>query len=200
MHFESPERYLRPCGTQVKVILAPMVRALTLRVSLLVLFEMREGVTTENKHLVDLGTIIHRTWMDMKSGSAQVMEFKDNSILKDRLSAVFAKHNVKIDIQNPHTNPLDLILPGFETFWRIVLRLFIVLHNCKDYKQVLLEFVQKPTPTQFKLELGREHISSELLSKKHSVSTHQRDESGAHGCSRAPNLTKSSLQMWKLVS
>ena len=153
-------------GIQVKVTLAPMVRALALRASLSFFFEMREGATIENRHLVDLGSIIHRTWMDMKCGSEKVMEFKDNNILKDRLAAVFAKHNVKIDFQNPQTNPLNLILPSFETLWRIVLRLFIVLHNRRDYKQVFLEFIQKPTPTQFKLELGKEQISAEFLVKE----------------------------------
>ncbi|KAL4755635.1 uncharacterized protein BDW70DRAFT_168545 [Aspergillus foveolatus] len=124
-------------GIQVKVTLAPMVRALALRASLSVFFEMREGATIENRHLVDLGTIIHRTWMDMKCGSEKVME-----------------------------QTLNLILPSFETLWRIVLRLFIVLHNRRDYKQVFLEFIQKPTPTQFKLELGKEQISAEFLVKE----------------------------------
>ncbi|KAL4993338.1 hypothetical protein BDV10DRAFT_190086 [Aspergillus recurvatus] len=153
-------------GTQVKVILAPMVQALALRTSLSVLFKIREGVTIESKHLVDLGTIIHKTWMDMKSGNEEVIEFKDNSILIDQLSAVFAKYKVKINIQNLHTNPLNLILPSFETLWRIILRLFIVLYNREDYKQILLDFVQKPTPTQFKFELGEELISAEFLVKE----------------------------------
>ncbi|KAL5041688.1 hypothetical protein BDW71DRAFT_217601 [Aspergillus fruticulosus] len=149
--------------TRVKVTLAPMVRALALKASLPVLFKMGDDVTVENKHLVDLGTIIHRTWMDMKHG--KVTEFK-NTILKDRLSAVFAKHKVGIDIGDPRSNPLNWILPSFETVWRIVLRLFIVLHNREDYKNILLEFVQKPTATQFKCGLGQDLISAEFLVKE----------------------------------
>jgi dihydroceramidase len=148
-------------GARAKVMLAPMIRALKLKTSRAVLFEMKEDVDAERgKHLVDLGNSIHKTWMGMKSGNIrQILGFKENNLLQDRLLAVFnAKHNKaknqskgKIDISDPRSNPLSLILPSFETLWRIVLRLFLVLHGHDDrkeeYKQTLLAFVQNPTPT-----------------------------------------------------
>ncbi|KAJ0413989.1 hypothetical protein BJY00DRAFT_319276 [Aspergillus carlsbadensis] len=115
-----------------KAMLAPMVRALALKTSLAVLFEMKEDVCAkQNKHLVDLGNIIHSTWMGMKSGNEEeVLEFKDNHILRDRLSAVFnnaeqtktktktktkGKRKIDVDIDDPASNPLNWILPSFET-------------------------------------------------------------------------------------
>jgi hypothetical protein len=166
-------------GTKGKVMLAPMIRALALKTSLAVLFEMKEDVDAEHcKHLVDLGNIIHETWMGMKrENKEEILEFKVNHILQGQLLAVF---NVKqhhkgtgkgnIDINNPRSNPLNLILPSFETLWRIVLRLFLVLHDHDDrkegYKQIFLDFVQNPTSTQFNLELSEELISAEYLVKE----------------------------------
>ncbi|KAL4886034.1 hypothetical protein BJY04DRAFT_213573 [Aspergillus karnatakaensis] len=149
-----------------RVPLAPLVRALALKASLTMLFKTREGIDLENKRLSDLGNIIHKSWMDMKSAREEVMEFKDNSILKERLSAVFGKHEVEAFVKDPQSNPLNLILPSFETLWRIVLRLFLVILNQDDYHQALLDFVQTPTPTQFKLALGQDGISAELLVKE----------------------------------
>ncbi|CEL05759.1 hypothetical protein ASPCAL06874 [Aspergillus calidoustus] len=115
--------------------------------------------------------------MGMKSGNGEdVLEFKENHTLQGRLSAVFnAKHKnkgkskSKIDIHDPHSNPLSWILPGFETLWRIVLRLFPVLDSSQreeDYRQILPGFVHSPTPTQFKLESDDERISAESLVKE----------------------------------
>jgi hypothetical protein len=144
---------------------------------------MKEDVDAEHyKHLVDLGNIIHETWMGLKSGNEEeILEFRDNHILQDRLLAVFNakyKHKVKgrgkidIDISDPRSSPLNLILPSFETLWRVVLRLFLVLQGHdgrkEEYIQILLAFVQNPTPTRFNLELGigEERISAEYLVKE----------------------------------
>lgn len=154
---------------RTRVTLAPVVRALALKVSLSVLFKMREVVDDENRQLVGLGNIIHGSWMAMKSGSGKIADFKDNIILQVRLAAVFAKREIKMNVENirgHRSNPLNLIIPGFETLWRVVLRLFIVLYDQEGYKHILLDFVQSPTPTQFKLELGQERISAEFVVKE----------------------------------
>jgi hypothetical protein len=152
-------------GARVKVTLTPTVQALVLRASFWNLFQMGEDAHLENKHLADLGEIINSTWMRMKE--ERVLEFKDNIVLQARLSAVFANHKTDINILEPASNPLKLILPSFETVWRIVLRLFIMLHchENEDYKRTLLEFVRNPTLTQSRLRPDN-GVSVEFLVKE----------------------------------
>ncbi|KAL4747717.1 hypothetical protein BDW72DRAFT_181941 [Aspergillus terricola var. indicus] len=149
-------------GARVKVTLTPTVQALTLRAALWNHFQLGDEAHLENKDLADLGEIITSTWMRMKEG--KVLEFKDNIALQARLSAVFANHQADINILDPASTPVNLILPSFETVWRIVLRLFIVLHRHEDddYKRVLLEFIRKPTLTQFRLRLDN-GVSAEFV-------------------------------------
>ncbi|KAL4820740.1 hypothetical protein BDW67DRAFT_153126 [Aspergillus spinulosporus] len=137
-------------GSRIKVTLIPTVQSLALRAALWNLFQMRDDAHLENKHLADLGEIINGTWLIMKEERA--LEFKDNIVLQVRLSAVFANHKTDINILDPASNPLNLILPSFETVWRIVLRLFIVLHRHEngDYKRTLIEFIRNPTLTRFR--------------------------------------------------
>ncbi|KAL4913551.1 hypothetical protein BDW62DRAFT_220604 [Aspergillus aurantiobrunneus] len=146
---------------RVRFNLAPMTQALTLRSSLWVSFRMKYEV--DNKLLIDLGEIIHRTWMNVKQGD-KLVEFRDNYVLRSRLSAVFANHD--INMLSPRSNPLNLIVPGFETLWRLVLRLFIELHRHEDWRAILVAFVRKPTSTQFSRELGDDGISAEFLVKE----------------------------------
>ncbi|KAL4759081.1 uncharacterized protein BDW70DRAFT_169722 [Aspergillus foveolatus] len=103
--------------------------------------------------------------MKMKKG--RVLEFRDNIVLQARLTAVFANRETNINILDPASNPLNLILPSFETVWRIVLRLFVVLHRHEneDYKRTLLEFVRNPTLTQYRLRPDN-GVSVEFLVKE----------------------------------
>ncbi|CBF75663.1 uncharacterized protein ANIA_10435 [Aspergillus nidulans FGSC A4] len=152
-------------GARVKVSLTPTVQALVLRESFWILFQMGEDAHLEFKQLADLGKITNSTWVRMKEERA--LEFKDNIVLQACLTAVFANHKTDINILDPGSNPLKLILPSFETVWRIVLRLFIVLHchDNEDYKRALLEFVRDPTLTQFRLRPDNA-VSVEFLVKE----------------------------------
>ncbi|RDW62935.1 uncharacterized protein DSM5745_10046 [Aspergillus mulundensis] len=140
-------------GVQARIAVTPKVRALSLRTSLWVISsEMRNGIQIRTEDLANLGKIINSTWIDMKgeAGEQKVLEFKDNADLQARLSAVL-----------PTTSPT------FETLWRIVLSLFIVLrgHHNQRYKQILIEFARKPTTAQFRREYDN-GISAEFIVKE----------------------------------
>ncbi|KAL4781527.1 hypothetical protein BJX76DRAFT_359817 [Aspergillus varians] len=146
----------------LRIHLTPLTQALALRSSLYVLFKMRGDI--EIQHLIDLGEVIHRTWMDIQRGK-EITGFKNNHILQARLSAVFPSHR---NILNPRRNPFNHILPSFETLWPVVLRLFLELHlhERKHWKEILIAFAQKPAPAQFTLLLGEDAISAEFLVKE----------------------------------
>ncbi|KAL4945901.1 hypothetical protein BDV06DRAFT_183594 [Aspergillus oleicola] len=147
---------------RAKVKLSPAVQALSLRTSLWVLFNMKSETHINNKLLAELGGSINSAWMGMKDNGEEkvkAVDFKDNKTLQDRLSAVFSRTNTDINIHEPTSNPLNLILPSFETLWRVVLRLFIVIHGHENmiekenYKRAVIEFMRHPTHAQFRHRL-----------------------------------------------
>ncbi|KAL2832050.1 hypothetical protein BDW59DRAFT_157519 [Aspergillus cavernicola] len=99
----------------------------------------------------------------MKAGKT-VPEFGDNHELQERLLSIFENH----DVLDPRDNPLNLILPGFETLWRIVLRFFMVLktHGHEHWKETMISFAQGPASKQFKLRSDKDDISAEFLVKE----------------------------------
>lgn len=135
---------------EMKVPLGPMVRALVLRVTLWI-FGMRGNVPA--RELVDLGDVLFNTKME-------VTDLQDNHDLQAHLSALFPGYNL-----NPRANPLNALLHCFETLTPVVLRLFLELRRHSSYKDILLAFIQKPTPAQFNL-LADGAISAEYLVKE----------------------------------
>ncbi|KAL4861177.1 hypothetical protein BDV12DRAFT_191257 [Aspergillus spectabilis] len=130
----------------VRVKMTPLMQALALKISLWAVFNMRRPVS--NSALISLGSRIHKTWLDMKTGRP-VSDFKDNKDFHEHLYAVFPYQDY--NIHNSATNPLNWILPSFETMWRIALRTFIELKSRKEYSYgaVLIAFARKPTHAQF---------------------------------------------------
>ncbi|PLB36138.1 uncharacterized protein BDW47DRAFT_118970 [Aspergillus candidus] len=132
------------------VSLVNLVQILTLRVVLLVLFAMDdEAIYTSDDNLVKLASEINKAWMQSKDPS-EVHPFEDNISLQKSITAIFPK----ADRLHGAENPLNLILPGFETMWRISLRVFLEvgfktgLRN-PHWRQMLAAFTRQPTKSQF---------------------------------------------------
>ncbi|KAL4999605.1 hypothetical protein BDV10DRAFT_200632 [Aspergillus recurvatus] len=156
-------------GQKIRLLLAPMVRALTLRVLLWALFHKRSGSEMHVQLLVDLGDSLHETRMGLTTagqGGEEILNFNDNRDLQFRLAAVFTDHSG--DFGDGRSNPLSLILHGFEALWPVILRMFITIHSLGDenWKMMLISFIQKPTVTQFRLGHGEHGISAEHLVKE----------------------------------
>lgn len=152
-------------GDRTRVNLASVTQVLALKSSLSVFFHMTDKV--DNGGLLDLAATIHRTWVDMKREEPDVKDFKDNHDLQNKLSAVFPWRDKILDARS---NPLNLILPSFETVWRVALRLFLELHRRDSDNQddilTLVAFAQKPTDAQFKTEAYENKISAKSLVKE----------------------------------
>lgn len=152
--------------SQGRVNLASVTQVLALQSSLCVFFHMTGEV--DDERLLDLAAIIHKTWVDMKSkelnGKEPVKDIKDNHDFQTALSAVFPGR----DILDPRSNPLNLILPSFETVWRVALRLFMELHRRDNQEEIstLISFAQKPADAQFKTESYENKISAKFLVKE----------------------------------
>ncbi|KAL5040965.1 hypothetical protein BDW71DRAFT_212582 [Aspergillus fruticulosus] len=72
-------------GKRIRLLLAPMARALTLRVLLWVLFRKRSGSEIHVQLLIALGDSLHETRMGLTTadeGGEEILDFKDNHDLQ----------------------------------------------------------------------------------------------------------------------
>ncbi|KAK5744607.1 hypothetical protein LTR17_002002 [Elasticomyces elasticus] len=102
-----------------------------------------------------LASEINAQWLRSKEGlntNNNVMpewEFKNQEKLRDALKAVFPEKDVDVGSENP----LNYLLPGYETMWRVVLRCFIELtardhDNASKWCEIMQDFVNNPTDAQ----------------------------------------------------
>ncbi|KAK5689624.1 hypothetical protein LTR97_012797 [Elasticomyces elasticus] len=102
-----------------------------------------------------LASEINAQWLRSKEGfdaNNNVMpewEFKNQEKLRDALKAVFPEKDVDVGSDNP----LNYLLPGYETMWRVVLRCFIELtardhDNASKWCEIMQDFVDNPTDAQ----------------------------------------------------
>ncbi|KAK4891000.1 hypothetical protein LTR27_010331 [Elasticomyces elasticus] len=102
-----------------------------------------------------LASEINAQWLrskgDFDSASFALPEwqFKNQTQLREALKAVFPEKDVDVGSENP----LNYLLPGYETMWRVVLRCFIELtarghDHAADWCKIMQEFVDQPTDAQ----------------------------------------------------
>ena len=100
------------------VMLIPLVQALTLRLSL----QAVHGVdisAVDNTKVAFIAEEINRIWISSKKDAKQ--PWKDQTKLHEALDDIIPE----MDCRVPEQNPLNLILPSYETLWRVVLRCFM---------------------------------------------------------------------------
>ncbi|KAE8166048.1 hypothetical protein BDV40DRAFT_296860 [Aspergillus tamarii] len=146
------------------IMLTNLVQVLVLRVVLHVLFQMEtEALEIPDHHLLRLAEAINDTWISSKSKTDHVC-FQDNIPLQRSLVTVFPNLNCL----DPQENPLNLVIPGFETMWRIVLRFFIEVRYTsglyhREWRDILATFAHTPTKNEFERPKGDQNLSAEML-------------------------------------
>lgn len=148
-------------GGSARVHLTSLVQVLTMRVVLRVLF----GMTTSllESRLVDLATAINDTWVSSKNKDmrTEMPMFEDNSHLQKCLLRIFEPWS------RPRENPLNLLLPGFETMWRVVLRAFLEVQyghgSNMEWRNTIAAFGGNPTTMQFLARNGGQEVSARSL-------------------------------------
>lgn len=121
-----------------------LVQILTLKVVRLMIFKRGGEDPVDDSDLLTLARSITQVWVDSKRKLDDLPRFEDNMELRSSLVAAFAAH------EHPHGNPLNQILPSFETMWRVVLRTFIEVQfvtgfDQPQWRQTLIAFVNSPT-------------------------------------------------------
>lgn len=149
----------------VRIPLVNLIQTVTLRVMLRVLFTMEEEevLNIQDEHLLNLANAINDTWISSKTTSTSTtptLRFEDNHHLQESLTTIFPNTDITRE------NPLNLLLPGFETMWRVILRAFLETGYTPagighpEWRGILAAFARIPTREQFTLVHDDEDSSS----------------------------------------
>ncbi|KAJ5812912.1 Cytochrome P450 [Penicillium robsamsonii] len=149
---------------EIKIRVMDLVQALTLRMVLQVLFSMEdEALSLPDSCLIELSNAINITWINSKSKTT-LTPFENNSHLQKAILGVFPATQ---DL-NPQNNPLNMILPGFETMWRITICMLIETgymtgFQHPEWRTQLAAFARTPSKAVFVQKVGIDNVSVEQL-------------------------------------
>lgn len=131
------------------VLLVPLVQTISLKTSIYTFFEFAIDEVAEDTILL-IAEKINILWIKSKRlDLASGLVCEDQKALRGALRKIFPNME-----DTARGNPLNLILPAYETLWRIVLRCFIevMFHSGKrgsTWHRLLLTFLSNPTQFNF---------------------------------------------------
>ncbi|KAJ5498684.1 Cytochrome P450 [Penicillium expansum] len=133
-----------------RINIASMAQMLSLKVVLWLFFNQKTQDQTCDENLLNLAQSINRVWISSKVRATEddIPRFEEDVLLQTSLVNIFGKHD------RPEDNPLNLILPSFETMWRVVLRAFLEIRfatgkEVPAWRETMVAFAEKPTKPQF---------------------------------------------------
>lgn len=122
-----------------------LAQSVTLKISLHVLFD-RNPFQLDNEVIVEIARTINFLWTESKLTNDPLCA--DRERLRRALGLIFPEVG-----SNARQNPLNLILPAYETLWRVALFCFIEVtfrYGARaEWKQVLNDFLADPTNARF---------------------------------------------------
>ncbi|PWY89162.1 hypothetical protein BO70DRAFT_285576 [Aspergillus heteromorphus CBS 117.55] len=129
-----------------EIPIARLVQVLSLRLVIMTLLEIKLPVKVWNElYLANLASQINELWII--SESDQTPPFAGSVLIREALSSLCPGY----DLSQPRDNPLNLILPGFETTWRVALRLLLELRRGDpDWIDLVIGFSRRPTTGNLK--------------------------------------------------
>ena len=144
-------RFESQCSTFNETVrLVPLVQAVVLKISMHTLFDL----PVEKLEVAKIRLIaerINRLWIESKSKNTSKRFTKDRGELERTLRTILPVTG----LCTPRMNPLNLILPAYETLWRVVLRGFLEVmfrgaEAGTEWRQLLVTFLADPTSATFK--------------------------------------------------
>ena len=188
----SPKDKQKPDCNRVNV--ASLAQILSLKVVLWLMFNKKTQDQTCDENLLDLAQSINRVWISskLKDTDNDIPRFEDDILLQTSLVNIFGTHNSSED------NPLNLILPSFETMWRVVLRSFLEIRfgtgkEVPEWRETMIAFTEKPTKKQFDAASG---APSSLSIPESSNYSSIRDTRGGQSSPSANYIVRESLRLY----
>ncbi|KAH0261127.1 hypothetical protein KCU91_g14208, partial [Aureobasidium melanogenum] len=161
-------------GNEDTASLFGVVQLLTLETMMRVLWPERDPKQTTNEQIATLAHEVNLQWLRSKeciNSDNPSWLFDQQTSLKDAVKAVFPNWNEEKSMKNP----CNLILRGYETMWRVVLRCFVEVkarnHDHAGYwGDVLQNFCEEPTRRQLEAQAPQPgpkvaaiHVAKEAL-------------------------------------
>ncbi len=149
------------------LLLVPLVQSLVLKFAILVLFDVQPR-TLNDSTIAVIADKINVLWVESKRSCSAPDISKDQEELVSAL-----QETLPYDKDNARENPPNLILPAYETMWRIVLRCFLEARfrsgrASSGFSRLFNSFLKEPTLSVLKkipedCEVCVEHIVNEAL-------------------------------------
>lgn len=151
-----------------------VVQLVTLKTMMRVLWPHRDPKQSTNEQISTLAHEVNLQWLRSKGYNADDNPswlFDKQGSLKDAVKAVFPDWNEADSDQNP----CNLILPGYETMWRVVLRCFVEVkirnhHQAVCWRAAMRRFSKNPTKQELErtlvdlaTEVAAVHVAKEAL-------------------------------------
>ncbi|KAI4164310.1 MAG: hypothetical protein LQ342_001956 [Letrouitia transgressa] len=148
---------------QSKIELTPFVQLISLKVALFVLFGI-DPMHLEDSNVLDVARSINLLWIGSKGGYSEETFAFERKRLMAALSEIFPSIP-----KTRKDNPLNLILPAYETLWRVVFRCFLEIifrseSPTPKWTKVLSKFLRKPTDQQFRRVNGNPETNPDAVS------------------------------------
>ncbi|KAF2657163.1 hypothetical protein K491DRAFT_655329 [Lophiostoma macrostomum CBS 122681] len=159
------DEYLRLHTT--KVNLAELVQFVTLKISLEYLFEHAKVAMTRRlpQDVTYFGRRINELWLESKKSHGATPQWKNEIELHKALLAVTTMsgsirvpgefsdgpmdvgEDDEVDPLDPRRNPMNLLLPAYETMWRVVMRCVLEIQyrdspDAAEWRSILLGYLQ----------------------------------------------------------
>ncbi|KAJ5713410.1 Cytochrome P450 [Penicillium malachiteum] len=141
-----------PSSTRFNI--TSLVQVVTLRAILATVLKVEAKDCPSNLDILNLARQINEGWIQSKNGNrpgrddSVMLNFEQNKAIQASLQAVFpnqAEHGL---------NPLNILLPSFETMWRVVLRALLELKfqtGCEnpEWAKAMVSFCWNVTKEEF---------------------------------------------------
>ncbi|PYH38160.1 cytochrome P450 [Aspergillus neoniger CBS 115656] len=133
-------------SSQGTIHLASITQTLTLRLVLVGIFKLEPRIPPSGDlFFADFARCINESWILAKG--PDILSFEHNEELRDCVTAFFPSS----DQFQRDENPLNVILPGYETTWRVALRMFLEIRRAQNeiWVDKMVSFALHPTRVQF---------------------------------------------------
>lgn len=157
---EYAKMLVRNTENQGKLHLLPLVQTLSLKISLYILFD-KDPLDVDNRHVSSIAYAINELWEESKHeiSSGHIKSLQGS--LQKAILGIFPGQSLA-----PRDTPMNLIIPAYETLWRVVLRLFLEVSfrnpdGAPGWRQALHIYLNDQT--KFRSRLNAQSVPSSFL-------------------------------------
>ena len=158
------ERQGREIDPKGGIPFVTFVQTLAMSISLYVLFDFLNPLELDESNVSTAAGCINELWIQSKKNP-----IVEESVAVETSRLQEALHIISPGFDfSPDETPLNLILPAYETLWRVVIRCFIEVSflnkdSTQEWREVLQRFLDDPTDSTIKEHMVGKDVSVEFI-------------------------------------